>query len=151
MMLYVLKSKEIMRRAVQYIASLSVDGKPFMVEIRPYDKKRTTPQNSYYWGVVLKVLGDYMGEEPDDLHDYFKFKLIGHKDKIIMGERIPGSCSTTRLTTAEFIEYTDKIRATAAVMGCHIPDPSEFGLDERVSPKVASKGESRSALPHTGA
>lgn len=129
-MIYILRDKDIMRRCVQYISTLG-GGAPMMVEIKPYKRGRSTAQNRYYFGVVLKILGDYTGETPEDLHDYFKFRLLSGKEKIICGEMIPGTASTARLTTAEFSEYVDKIRAAAAQMGCVIPDPYEYGLDER--------------------
>ena len=125
-MIYILRNKEIMRRCVQYITSLYGE---YQIEIKPYKKGRSSQSNKYYWGVVLKVFGDFMGEEPEDLHELFKLRFLGTVERNVMGSTLQVAKSTTSLTTKEFNDYIDKIRATAIEMGCHIPDPSEFGLN----------------------
>ena len=37
---------------------------------------RSQKQNKYYWGVVLALIAEYMGEQPEDLHEIFKAKFL---------------------------------------------------------------------------
>ncbi len=64
------------------------------------------------------------GENADDLHQYFKRKLLPPVFKKIRGEEIKLPASTTDLDKIAFGEYLDKI---AALTEIPLPDPEAAG------------------------
>lgn len=78
------------------------------IEVKPQVRKRSLEQNSYLWGIYSHIVEFWneTGFVPDDLkvrfinsdflHEYFKARF--------------DIKTTTKLTTGEFCEYTDKIQ-----------------------------------------
>jgi hypothetical protein len=98
-----------------------LEGKRVVVQIGKQVNKRSLPQNSFYFGIVLKTLGDHVGYTTDEMHDLMKFKfLCVDPDATLKKWK-----STTKLSTIEFNEYLEKISQFAAELGCYIPDPNE--------------------------
>jgi hypothetical protein len=95
----------------------SLEGKDIIITIEKKRKKRSNPQNSYYFGVVIPMmkqgfynsLGEHVGT--DEIHTFLKnrflFKEIVNENN---AEIIKMPQSTTELTTIQFEEYLDKIR-----------------------------------------
>lgn len=102
------------------------DGK-IIVEVRREKNKRTLDQNAYYWGVVLKTISIDTGHTEQELHDILKgfipkktLPFIKTDGSIV---NIPVPRSTTELSTAEFSEYIERIRAKFAMeFGIIIPE-----------------------------
>lgn len=66
---------------------------------KPFNK-RSIDQNSRYWKVYCKQLGDYLGYEPDEIHVIFKYFILKpHFDLQ----------STTELSKMQFSEYCERI------------------------------------------
>lgn len=80
------------------------------VEIVKKKKKRSLNENSYYWGVVVKILADEFGYFPEQMHEALKFEHLGVKDE--RGLTIVKS--TANLSTDEFEAYLRKIRLWAS-------------------------------------
>jgi len=100
---------------------ITLEGKRFDATIRKERSQRSTNQNNYYFGVVCKVLGDYFGYEPSEMHEALKVKFlqVGACD-------IPTVKSTTKLNTAEFEDYLERIRRWAATeYSVVVPIPNE--------------------------
>ena len=92
-----------------------------IVEKKGLARTRTLRENSYYWGVVLKLISDEAGHSADDIHDYCKAKFLS---KIVMKEKVSGS--TKKLSTIKFEEYLENIRRWASIeLSCVIPLPNE--------------------------
>lgn len=100
---------------------------------RPFSKQRSSPQNSYYWGVVIEVLANHseIGYTKDEWHEILKHKFlritlwIPKKDGI--KEMSVITKTTTKLTTKDFEEYLSQIRSWASQdLGCFIPEPNEM-------------------------
>jgi hypothetical protein len=89
-------------------------------EIKP---TRTLSQNAYYW-VYLDVIATETGDNADDLHEYFKRKLLPPVFKTIRGEEVKLPASTTELSKVEFGEYLDKI---CALTNVPLPDAELAG------------------------
>src|SRR5205823_2885883 len=83
--------------------------------------QRTLSQNAYYW-VYLNIIEQETGELADDLHEYFKRKLLPPVFKTIRGEQIKLPRSTTDLDKLAFGEFLDKI---AALTGVPLPNPED--------------------------
>ena len=86
-------------------------------------KERSLEQNSYYWGVVIKILeDDGPGYSKDEWHEALKAKFLTYEN--VPG--IPTQLSTTQLSTIEFEIYLEKIRRWAAsFLGINIPEPNQ--------------------------
>ncbi|OPY83165.1 MAG: hypothetical protein A4E71_02920 [Smithella sp. PtaU1.Bin162] len=111
-------------RYLDYFKKLS--GKRVELTLKEEKSQRSLNQNNYYWGVVLKVLSEHTGYDPDDMHEICRymflksFKTVGNFDREYVK-------STTELNTAEFEEYLEKIRRWAAVeLNCYTPLPNEI-------------------------
>lgn len=100
-------------------------------------KKRSLPENNYYWGCIVTPLAEYMGYTvPKNLHyDLRKLFLFEIKEfKTAKGEtkRRREVKSTTELSTQEAEEYYAKIRQWALTdYDFFIPLPNE-SMDMRI-------------------
>lgn len=110
----------------------NMEGKRVIVSVREHKKKRSDPQNRYYWGVVIPaVLAMFLeaGNDTDEseVHEYLK-EHVGGLSRILIGpdgKRRPVVRSSTTLDTAEWEDFMEKVRAWAAALGCQIPLPNE--------------------------
>lgn len=104
------------------------DGK-YILEINDYNR-RSTPQNRYYWGLVIPIIQKAikdLGTEltKEEAHEFLKSRfnlseIVNHDT----GEAISVPLSTTRLNKEQFGEYIEKIQRFAAeFLMIEIPDP----------------------------
>ena len=87
--------------------------------------KRTNSQNQYYWGVVVKLIAQHTGHDPEQIHEALKQMF---SPKWYLGDKaIP--TSTTCLDTIEFVEYTERCRLWAnEFLGLSVPLPGEVTI-----------------------
>ena len=99
------------------------EGMEILIGIQKWYRKRSNPQNDYYWGVIVDMLMQYTGEDDkDDMHEYLKLEHAPDKD--FMGKKIKKG--TSRMTTQEFEYYMSEIRMWASKeLHFYIPDPNE--------------------------
>lgn len=104
----------------QYLHTLN--GKRVQLTVEKLKRTRTNSQNAYYHGVIVKLIAQHTGHDPEQIHELLK-QL--HSPKWHLGDKaIP--TSTTRLDTLEFVEYTERCRLWAAeFFGLDIPLPGE--------------------------
>ena len=108
------------------------EGKNLIITIKEQGKQRSSQQNAFYWGVVIpavKELFEAAGTTctPEDVHCYLK-EHVGGMMKIIFlpdGSRRAIVESSIKLSTKEFEDYMEKVRAWAAGWGVQIPLPHE--------------------------
>ena len=111
----------------------SLEGKDIIITIEKKRKKRSNPQNAYYWGIVLPMmqtgfynnLGEHVGiqEAHEFLKGRFLFREVVNQE---LGEVIKLSKSTTELSTIEWETYMDQIRAfSTEFLGINIPLPND--------------------------
>jgi hypothetical protein len=84
---------------------------------------RSNQQNRYYW-MYLAIIERETGENADDLHEFFRRKLLPPEWKTIRGEEVKLPRSTTTLDKFEFGEYLDKISALTEIP---LPNPEDAG------------------------
>jgi len=115
----------------KYLTGLP-DGN-FLVKIEQ-KKKRSLPQNAFYWGVVCDMVKDGLRDAGysevktiEDAHEilkalFLKRKIVNQQtDEVI---EIPGS--TAKLTTVQFNEYIEEIQRWASeYLSITIPSPNE--------------------------
>ena len=111
----------------------SLEGKDIVITIEKKKRKRSNPQNAYYWSVVLPMmqtgfynnLGEHVGiqEAHEFLKGRFLFREVVNQE---LGEVIKLSKSTTELSTIEWETYMDQIRAFATeFLNITIPLPND--------------------------
>lgn len=107
-------------------------GKHVTLTLSVREKPRSNNANRYYWGVVIPLItaffrghGNYVDDE--DTHEFLKLR-VGKLAQVIVlpdGEVVKGLGSTAKLTTAEFEQYLERIRAWAAEYSMIVPLPNE--------------------------
>lgn len=102
----------------------TMEGKEISVDVKIKSKKRTNPQNAYYWK-ILQIAGREIGYTPEELHQTFKSKFnLEHKN--YKGKELDIVKSTAKLNTAEFTEYLDNVIRELAELGISVLSPEEF-------------------------
>lgn len=103
---------------------LALKGQIIEVTAEKQKRHRTSEQNAYYWGVVIKTIADFCGyftaDELDALHQELRRKFLPAAGRL----NLP--VSTAKLSTVEMNEYIEKIRVWAGRdLGVYVPDPNE--------------------------
>ena len=116
-----IKKQEDKNKVITYLKRLPEDFLGWKLQIKKIRNVRTINQNNYYWGVVIKMLGDEIGYLPEEMHNALQIKFLStHLDKL------PSVKSTKKLSTKEFEEYLSKIRQWASEQGTFLPLPNEI-------------------------
>lgn len=110
----------------------SFEGKTIELIISKASKKRSSPQNRYYWGCIVPIIKEALLQSgnifnDEHVHDLLKFKFL--KEDLPFGtdgEFITRIKSTAELTTSQFMDYIAQIQQWAAeFLSIDIPDPNE--------------------------
>lgn len=111
----------------------SFEGKTVTITIEKAKKKRSNPQNSFYWGIVLPIMQKALKDtghlmSNNDVHELLKLRFL--KEAIMVneetGEVIERVKSTTELTTSGFMDYLSEIqRFSNEYFGIVIPEPND--------------------------
>ena len=113
------------QRFARWVATLN--DKTVELVVRKKSRRRTLPQNAYYWGVVIEVLRDsepFRGYTPDMVHEALKWIFLQRRDL-----PIPTVGSTAAMNTTEMMEYLDYIKMWAAMeLAIIIPDPNQVDV-----------------------
>jgi hypothetical protein len=118
---FVIESESHRLNIIGQIRALPIAVKPgWRVVIEPDERTRSGEQNRLYWATLNEIAekawvgegGEKRQYPPDAWHAYFAGKFIGHSE-VPGGRLIP--ISTTTLTTSEFTEYVERIRAYASL------------------------------------
>ena len=87
----------------------------YSATIIQYKFKRTELQNSRYWE-LLTEFGKYLGYTKDEMHDICRYKFLSNLIEV-EGEQLPLLKTTTKLTTAQMVDYQDAIERWGHDMG----------------------------------
>jgi hypothetical protein len=110
------------------------NGKDVIVTIEKSKRKRSNPQNAYYWGVVVNIVykglidAGYEREKlsSDVVHDFLKSKFLKKDVVNNNGEYIEVVRSSTDLTRSEFMDFlSDVQRWSSEFLHVTIPNPNE--------------------------
>lgn len=102
------------------------EGKNVQMTLRKEGKPRSLSQNRYYHGVLVKMISEETGHDTEEIHEILKSKFLPHQFVKFGSEDIEVVKSTTRLSTEEFGDYIERIRAFAAMeLNLSIPSPGE--------------------------
>lgn len=103
-------------------AFCKLEGQECAVTVQKNKKHRSSNQNRYYHGVVVKLVSEVTGYTLYEAHNALKMLFLRkHRDG--MPETIG---STKDLNTKEFEEYLENVRHWAATdLCCFIPEPNQ--------------------------
>ena len=113
--------------AISYIDKLP-DGKKYKVSVTLHRERGSLSQNSLYW-LWLNCISAETGNDVDALHDYFKDRFLSRKVEIF-GDECSVGTSTTKLNTAEFTAFLDKVQQFAAGEGIILPNPEDLYFEQ---------------------
>lgn len=117
--------ESIIRNAFAKAKSLPTN-RNWEIVIREHHEKRTSPQNSYYFGVVIATIAKHTGYSPDEVHELAATLFLPDGEVEIGGKTIMRRKSTAKLSKVEFGDYIDRVIAWAASeAGVVIPAPME--------------------------
>ena len=116
----------------------SFEGCDVLITLEKPKKKRSNPQNAFYYGVIIPIVQNCLRDAGylmtnEATHDLIKLKFL--KETILTneetGEIVERVKSTTELSTSQFMDFVAEIRAfTNEYFGVDIPEPSqEMTLD----------------------
>lgn len=95
------------------------------VKIKPYDPKRdrTKQQNRYLW-LIYGLIASHTGHSSEDIHEFLKWTLLPRKFIHLAGDERYIAKSTATLSTEEFSQYVEAVRAWAASeLSISTPEP----------------------------
>ena len=119
------KGKLLLDQPQKYLIQISaLNGKKVELILRKKRNPRSLRQNAFYWGVVIEILSNHFGYEPEEMHNALKFQFLRFRsDK---SPDLVSVKSTTRLSTEEFNNYVNRVVIWAAQEhGIFIPDPRQ--------------------------
>jgi hypothetical protein len=103
------------------------------ITIQKQKKSRTSPQNRFYWGVVVELVKQGLKDaghmlNTNDTHELLKLRFL--KETLMVneqtGEIVERVKSTSELTTTQMMDYIAEIQIfSAEYLGIEIPDPNE--------------------------
>lgn len=111
----------------------SLDGKQITISVQEHKRKRSNQANAYLWGVVYPAMVAAFREhgnmvDSDDVHTFCKLHVAKLKQVLVTpdGEVLHTVGSTSRLSTAEFMDYVTAVKSWAKeVLGIDISEPNE--------------------------
>lgn len=100
----------------EYIRSLNGE---VQVIIKQRRKLRSENQNAWYWACVVGIPAIHFGYTSQEMHEAFKYMFLRYEEQ----GKPPRIKSSANLTTSEFSEYCEQIRAWCSTENIIIPDP----------------------------
>ena len=102
----------------------ALEGKEVELTISKRKKIRSNQQNRAWWGIPVKIISDYTGHSPEDIHYFLRQKFLSNPEDEL---KIPRS--TTSLSTIEFNELIENVQMWASSeLGLIIPDPNQIDI-----------------------
>jgi len=100
------------------------EGKEVEMRLTVVRKNRSLNQNAYFHGVILPLISDHTGYEPEEVKDILKQMFL-----LIDDGKYPRTRHTSDLDTAEMAHFIDRcIRWAATELNVVIPDPEQVGV-----------------------
>ena len=118
------------------------NNKDVVISFAKLSKKRTNPQNNYYWGCILPLVQNGLLEQTGEfldmkaIHYDILLKLFAPNKEIAnknTGEVINMQITSSGMTTTQFCQYIKDIQKWGAeFLYINIPDPNdELNFDFR--------------------
>lgn len=122
-------------RACQHIRGLNLKF-PWVLTVERRVKRRSLPQNSFYWGVIIKLIATETGDDEQSTHETLKDMYCPTKPKTVFGVSRELR-STTLLNESEMTEYCERCMAFAASeLGISFPTKDEVLANDNAPSNV---------------
>ena len=114
-----------------YLAHLQkLENKDVYITVQKVRNIRSQQQMRYYFGVIVKLLSEHTGYEPEEMHEILKSEFaplkevkLGHEVKMIHG------CTHDLFKDNFFSDYIERIQRWAAQdLKVVIPDPPRVDI-----------------------
>jgi hypothetical protein len=110
-------------------ALASMGDGPVVVTVARQKSKRSIQANAYYHGVVVKMIANETGQDPESVHEFLKREV--NAQHVEMVNKATGEVyeswvggSTSDLNVGDFYAFVERARAWAGqFLGLEIPDP----------------------------
>ncbi len=112
---FILRNKQIIERASEFVAGLPVDDeRPLEIVIQPHRSKRTLEQNAYYWQLITDI-ANYIGDDKESVAWEMKARFLEPVKVVDLpdGSKAAIYPSTADMTVKELTEYCEMIEAFA--------------------------------------
>lgn len=98
----------------------------FVLSLKKPTKRNSPKQRGYYWGLVLPMIADEIGEpDLDEVHNLMKSQFLRQRSEI-KGKMYTKIGRTSTLSTDAFAEYIEKVRDFASrELSVYIPNPDK--------------------------
>jgi hypothetical protein len=117
---FTLNNPENFQKQIQHLKYKTKPAK-IRVQVSRVKKARTTGapgersnMNGYYW-LYIGVIADETGDNPNELHEYFKRVYLPPKYVKVLGREVKLPASTTDLTGQEMMHYMMQIEGLTGV------------------------------------
>lgn len=113
-------------RLIAFLSALS-PAYEWCVEVKRAQRRRSTEQNAYLWGVVYAEICKHLpGWDAEDVHEYCLGEWSGWEVLEGLGrKRMRPVKRSSKLSTSEFAAYISFIQQRMAEHGIYIADPNE--------------------------
>ncbi|MCL2596245.1 MAG: recombination protein NinB [Paludibacter sp.] len=102
------------------------NGKSFVIVLKENKKRRTIDQNRLMW-LWLSCIENETGQERESLHEFFKSAYLQPEYKFVFGVQTEIPPTTTKLNTAEFTHYLERIQQFASTeLSIVLPNPEDL-------------------------
>lgn len=104
---------------------------PVTVEVEVARSRHSQKARGYYRGVVLKLISEYTGHHPNELHEFFKRKFTQPVTRVVLGQRVE-VWTTAEDDSAEFFDFVEHVRNFAFTdLDITTPDPDKRWKQQR--------------------
>ena len=106
-------------------------GHDVVLSLKIKRKTRSSPQNAYYWGVIIPLITQAINDlgndfKEEETHEFLKSKFNAKQIEVADGHYLDIPQSTSKMDTVEFMTYIENIQQFASMMlGIYIPSPNE--------------------------
>jgi hypothetical protein len=107
------------------------------------DRKKTPrsqQQSAYLFAAVYPPIAEHTGYSIPEVHEVCKQMFLPPRQMSIGDRMVTVAGSTARLTTAEMMDYIDRVIALAGELGCSVMSPSDAGYISNTAPPVTGYG-----------
>jgi hypothetical protein len=121
------------QQKLYYDSLKKLESKTVSLTLGEWRNTRSIQENRYYWGVIIRIFEDYIGNKDNqsgDAHEHLTSQFLKYRKKDpITGRYRTYIKSTSDLTTKEFEDYCSTCRTYLnSTFGLCVPQPNEFEI-----------------------
>lgn len=99
-----------------------------IVQINP--KGKTRPQEKYFHA-ILNIVAKHQGEDPEDMKDDIKIRVLGGIERVYKGNVYMQPNSSKNISDDQYSKMIDAVLMMASFLNVRIPPRPYYGIEER--------------------